>query len=568
MQLKRWAQREREYNLRRKGGGQDTDLEEEETTDRVQFVPAIMLLEAAARNDIEEVRRLLSLGVSPDSTNEDGLTALHQCCIDDSEEMMKVLVEFGADVNAADSEQWTPLHAAATCGHLHLVKFLIEKEASLLAVNGDGNMPYDICEDETTLSFIENEMAKRGVTQDLIDETRGRTEARMLKELGQLAGAHGDLEFRDKHRATPLHIAAANGYLSVLEFLLDNHCSTEVNDLDLWQPLHAAACWGHLEAVEILAQNGADISAVTRSGETPFDITEDPEIKERLVELAEQRLRLAEPRVKRGRSSSTRTHSIRRTSLRDKMKTTKKDVADEGLMYMQGVSRKADDETEVNPSTDVVDLEDVHISIPPYQKPVGLVSPMAKEPSSQAAFPKDPPVRPARSHPRQASLDSSPSLSGGLSPLITSSLTQPATSPGDPINIHVSVTINPGPGLPPPPSTYSSPSGTLADLKRTRSQSRVAGSTASSLNTSNNSLASQNELEGIAMNPGQGSHTPSTASATSRGEPGVTLNPRTVEAAARAQRPAAPSPNSRRKFAASSIEVVGPPSKSGCCALL
>ena len=107
-------------------------------------------------------------------------------------------------------------------------------------------------------------MAKRGVTQELIDETRGRTEAKMLADLAQLAAEHGDLEFRDKHRATPLHIAAANGYLSVLEFLLDNHCSTEVSDLDLWQPLHAAACWGHLEAVEILAQNGADISAVTR----------------------------------------------------------------------------------------------------------------------------------------------------------------------------------------------------------------------------------------------------------------------------------------------------------------
>ena len=33
-------------------------------------------------------------------------------------------------------------------------------------------MPYDLCEDETTLSYIENEMAKRGVTQDLIDNTR------------------------------------------------------------------------------------------------------------------------------------------------------------------------------------------------------------------------------------------------------------------------------------------------------------------------------------------------------------------------------------------------------------
>ena len=41
-----------------------------------------------------------------------------------------------------------------------------------LAVNADGNMPYDLCEDETTLSYIENEMAKRGVTQDLIDNTR------------------------------------------------------------------------------------------------------------------------------------------------------------------------------------------------------------------------------------------------------------------------------------------------------------------------------------------------------------------------------------------------------------
>ena len=47
-------------------------------------------IDVYARNDIDEVRRLLELGVSADSTNEDGLTALHQCCIDDSEEMMKV----------------------------------------------------------------------------------------------------------------------------------------------------------------------------------------------------------------------------------------------------------------------------------------------------------------------------------------------------------------------------------------------------------------------------------------------------------------------------------------------
>ena len=61
--------------------------------------------------------------------------------------MMKLLVDGGADVNATDSELWTPLHAAATCNHLDLVQYLIANGADLLAVNSDGNMPYDICEE-------------------------------------------------------------------------------------------------------------------------------------------------------------------------------------------------------------------------------------------------------------------------------------------------------------------------------------------------------------------------------------------------------------------------------------
>lgn len=67
---------------------------------------------------------MLMKGVSPDSCNEDGLTALHQCCIDDNEPMLLLLLEYGANVNAEDSEKWTPLHAAATCGHLKLVRFV------------------------------------------------------------------------------------------------------------------------------------------------------------------------------------------------------------------------------------------------------------------------------------------------------------------------------------------------------------------------------------------------------------------------------------------------------------
>ncbi|XP_023246581.1 protein phosphatase 1 regulatory subunit 16A isoform X2 [Copidosoma floridanum] len=331
-QLKVWRQREKEW-LRHQ-------TRHTSNKRHIYFSDSVMLLEAAARNDIDEVRRLLKKGVNPDSTNEDGLTALHQCCIDDNEEMMKLLVEFGADVNAEDSEKWTPLHAAATCGHLHLVRYLIAKGANLLAVNADGNMPYDICEDEKTLDCIEGEMARRGVTQELIDETRASTEVQMLLDLQKLASVGGDLEYKDHHGATSLHIAAANGYLRVVEFLLDQHVSTDVEDNDRWQPVHAAACWGHLEVLELLVQNGADLNAKNKHEETPADICEDPEIRERIMELRTEqeskKLREAQNRrVRRSQSINTRTQSVRRTSIRDKVLTTKKDAQEEARLMLQ-----------------------------------------------------------------------------------------------------------------------------------------------------------------------------------------------------------------------------------------
>lgn len=43
-----------------------------------------------------------------------------------------------------------------------------------------------------------------------------------------------------------LHIASANGYLSVGELLLEHRARVEVKDSDGWTPLHAASCWGQV----------------------------------------------------------------------------------------------------------------------------------------------------------------------------------------------------------------------------------------------------------------------------------------------------------------------------------
>ena len=71
-----------------------------------------------------------------------------------------------------------------------------------------------------------------------------------------------------------------------------------------------------------------------------IDICEDPEIRERIVELKTEqeskRLREAQGRrVRRSQSINTRTQSVRRTSIRDKVLTTKKDAQEEARLRLQ-----------------------------------------------------------------------------------------------------------------------------------------------------------------------------------------------------------------------------------------
>ncbi|KAM6209082.1 LOW QUALITY PROTEIN: protein phosphatase 1 regulatory subunit 16A [Sarcoramphus papa] len=351
-QLKKWAQAEKEMQgmkggterkrRRRKSGSQGK---------RVTFPASVRLLEAAARHDAEEVRQFLQSGISPDLCNEDGLTALHQCCIDDYGDVVTVLLEAGADVNAHDSELWTPLHAAATCGHLRLVQLLVQRGADLLAVNSDGNMPYDLCEDEVTLDCLETAMAEQGITQEKIEEARAATERGMVREIRQLVQAGADLDAPRGHGATLLHIAAANGYAEAAELLLEHRAGVDARDEDGWEPLHAAACWGQVQLVELLVAHGADLNGKSVLDETPLDVCGDEEVRAKLLELKHKRDAVMKSHEKRKSLLQRRTSSagsrgkvVRRVSVSERTNLYRKEHEREAIVWQRAERRDSEDE--------------------------------------------------------------------------------------------------------------------------------------------------------------------------------------------------------------------------------
>ncbi|XP_041817176.1 protein phosphatase 1 regulatory subunit 16A [Chelmon rostratus] len=337
-QLKSWAQMEKDAA---RGSRAKADKKKARTT-KIKFPDAITLLDAAARNDLEEVRELLNSGVSPDLVNEDGLTALHQCCIDDFVEIVQCLLDAGACVNACDSELWTPLHAAATCGHTGLVQLLIQAGADLLAVNADGNMPYDLCEDEATLELLEMVMAEQGITQDRIDECRGAKEMAMLADIRALVESGADVNAQDNNGTTLLHIASANGYISVAELLLEHRAQVEVKDTDGWTPLHAASCWGQIQMVELLVAHGASLNSKSVLEETPLDVCMDEEVRAKLMDLKHKHdaIMKSQDRQKgtlqrRASSTGSRGKVVRRVSVNERSSLYRREHHKEAMVWQE-----------------------------------------------------------------------------------------------------------------------------------------------------------------------------------------------------------------------------------------
>ncbi|XP_034404503.1 protein phosphatase 1 regulatory subunit 12C [Cyclopterus lumpus] len=263
----------------------------------VRFDRAAEFLAACASGDTEEAQLMLKEAKETKTrkgedaveiincSNADGITALHQSCIDGSMEIVSFLLDHGANVNQVDSEGWTSLHVAASCGYHDIADFLLQQGASVSAVNCDGDVPLDIALDETTELLLQGYTLRQGVDLDAakrLEEEQIMTDARTWLTEGPPADVK-------HHRtgATPLHVAAAKGYLEALKILCQCGLDVSAMDFDGWTPLHAAAHWGQGEACRILAEQLCNMEARSNAGQTPFDVA-DESIEELLEELSQK----------------------------------------------------------------------------------------------------------------------------------------------------------------------------------------------------------------------------------------------------------------------------------------
>ncbi len=213
------------------------------------------LMNASRFSTPDVVRLLLDKGAAVNARDKDGRTALVLAlsALHSDIRVPGMLVEHGADVNLADSRGTTPLMA---CSDVPVAKLLIERGARLDATDREGK----------------NALHYKGVA-----DFCSLSAARYLAEQGV------PLDARAKTGETPFMWALQNGCDDVATMLFDRGADVNVRGLRGKTPLMLLAGSGDPRVVERMLARGADVNAKDSSGTTAMHLARSPKVGELLL---------------------------------------------------------------------------------------------------------------------------------------------------------------------------------------------------------------------------------------------------------------------------------------------
>lgn len=206
---------------------------------------------------------------------------LIQAAFDGDTVAARNLIKRGANVNAKDDRDWTPLMRASFKGHLEVVRLLVESGAD---VNGRGENDWTplivACYEANT--DIARFLIEKGADPDARSSGSGElTALHLASSKGDLAtvkvlidgGANVDV--RNNTNATSLIVACSEEAFEVAKLLIQSGANVNDGNSQGLTPLHVAAYKGNAEVARMLVDKGADIDARdSELGVTALDIAQ------------------------------------------------------------------------------------------------------------------------------------------------------------------------------------------------------------------------------------------------------------------------------------------------------
>lgn len=233
----------------------------------------------AALGDVPALRRLLEGGADPDERNRTGWTALHCVAQRGSEAAARLLVAFGADLEAENSLRETPLITACCFGNIEIVPVLLELGANVrhvakekhtalwYAISSQKNLP--LVEQLIGAGADPNEDYEYGDNPFLLAVCAQRAD--VVSFLLKLTRDPGRM---NKHQVSALHFAASYNDAPLIQELLARGVDVNMTTPDGFSALMRAAEEGSLRAVDILLKHGARTDLKSRYGDTAKSLAE------------------------------------------------------------------------------------------------------------------------------------------------------------------------------------------------------------------------------------------------------------------------------------------------------
>ena len=223
-------------------------------------------------------------------------TMLHWAAQRGYSSVVKLLVQYKANIDPLDDSKMTPMFLAIKNGHLEIVHMLLQNNASPHLTDAKLMTAMDLA-----INFGHFELANlihENYTLHLqnfqqIDmeqiQLENKTSTYPLVEDGtplHFAAKHGhkntvkllimhnaSISSLDCHNKTPLHYAVQFGHFDLTKYLLKHQAAIDAKDKDKRTPLHYAVDGNHIEVVKLLLENNSDGNSVDILKRTPLHIS-------------------------------------------------------------------------------------------------------------------------------------------------------------------------------------------------------------------------------------------------------------------------------------------------------